>query len=214
MARTKQTLRQAARQQGMPRARFATPVDKATPSTSGTAPSTSGPAAWSTKTATVNTGGKQPWQRAPKAAKTPRCRQAPVDTRHVPPALWISRENTNARMTRANATPQSYYKPSEKQKKFKWKPGTRALQEIRFYQKSTALLLWCLPFLHLIREVAQDFKMDLRFTADAAYTLQCASEDYLVRLFEDSNLFAIHARWVTIMPKDVQLACRIQGKRT
>ena len=82
-----------------------------------------------------------------------------------------TKENANARMTRANATPQGYYKPSEKQKKFKWRPGTRALREIRFYQKSTALLLRRIPFLRLVREVAQDFKMDLRFTADATYTL-------------------------------------------
>ena len=132
----------------------------------------------------------------------------------VPPALRVMRENANARMTRANATPQGYYKPSEKQKKFKWKPGTRALRKIRFYQKSTALLLRRIPFLHLIREVAQDFKTDLRFTVDATYTLQCASEDYLVRLFEDSNLCAIHAKRVTIMPKDIQLAWRIWGERT
>ena len=70
-----------------------------------------------------------------------------------------------------------------------------------------------MPFLRMIREVAQDFKMDLRFTADAAYTLQCASEDYLVRLLEDSNLCAIHAKRVTIMPKDIQLAQRIHGER-
>ena len=114
--------------------------------------------------------------------------------KQVPPALRVTRENANARMTGANATPQGYYKPSEKQKKFRWKPGTRALREIRFYQKSTALLLWRIPFLRLIREVAQDFNMDLRFTVDATYTLQCASEDYLVRLFEDSNLCAIHAK--------------------
>ena len=134
--------------------------------------------------------------------------------KQVPPALRIARENTNARMTGANAIPQGYYKPSEKQKKFRWKPGTRALQEIRFYQKSMALLLRRIPFLCLIREVAQDFKTDLRFTADATYTLQCASKDYLVRLFEDSNLCAIHAKWVTIMPKEVQLAWRIRGERT
>ena len=103
--------------------------------------------------------------------------------------------------------------PRTEEKQFKWKPGTRALREIHFYQKSTALLLRCLPFLCLIREVAQDFKTDLRFTADAAYTLQCASEDYLVRLFEDSNLCAIHAKHVTIMPKDIQLARRIRGER-
>ena len=71
-----------------------------------------------------------------------------------------------------------------------------------------------ISFLRLIREVAQDFKMDLRFTADATYTLQCASENYLVRLFEDSNLCAIHVKRVTIMPKDIQLAWRIRGERT
>ena len=116
-------------------------------------------------------------------------------------------------MTGANATQQGYYKPSDAQKKFRWRPGTRALREIRFYQKSTSLLLRRTPFLRLIREVAQDFKTDLRFTADATYTLQCASEDYLVRLFEDSNLCAIHAKRVTIMPKDIQLARRIRGER-
>ena len=132
----------------------------------------------------------------------------------MPPALRVTKENAKARMTGANATPQGYYKPSEKQKKFKWKPGTRALREIRFYQKSTALLLRRIPFLRLIREVAQDFKMDLRFTADATYTSQCTSEDYLVRLFEDSNLCAIHTKRVTIMPKDIQLAQRIRGERS
>ena len=116
-------------------------------------------------------------------------------------------------MTGANATAQGYYKLSDTQKKFKWRPGTRALREIWFYQKSTALLLRHVPFLRLVREVAQDFKTDLRFTANAAYTLQCASEDYLVRLFEDSNLCAIHARRATIMPKDIQLARRIHGEQ-
>ena len=130
------------------------------------------------------------------------------------PALRVAKENANARMTGANATPQGYYKPLEKQKGFKWRPGTRALQEIRFYQKSTALLLRRIPFLCLIREVTQDFKTDLRFTADATYTLQCTSEDYLVRLFKDSNLCAIHAKRITIMPKDIQLARRIRGERT
>ena len=138
MARTKQTPKRAAGQHRMPRARFATLDDDATPSTFGTTPSTSRSAA---KAATIDTGGKQPRGRAPKAARTPRHRQAPVNVKRVPPALRITRENANARMTRANATPQGYYKPSDKQKGFKWKPGTRALREIRFYQKSTALLL-------------------------------------------------------------------------
>ena len=91
-------------------------------------------------------------------------------------------------MTGTNATPQGYYKPSDKQKNFKWRPGIQSLREIHFYQKSTTLLLRCMPFLHLIREVAQDFKTNLYFTAEAMYTLQCASEDYLVHLFEDTHL--------------------------
>ena len=103
-----------------------------------------------------------------------------IHTGPIPPALRIARENAAARMTDLNAMPQGYYHPSDKQKKFKWKPGTRSLREIWFYQKSTALLLRHLPFLHLIGEVTQDFKTGLHFTADAAYTLQCASEDYLV----------------------------------
>ena len=166
------------------RARFAVPVDDATPSTSGVSGSA----------ATVDTGGKQLCRRVLRAVRKTRSRWAPANPKKVSPALRVMKENANTRMTSANATPQGYYKPSEKQKKFKWKPGTRALWEIRFYQKSTALLLRRIPFLRLIREVAQDFKMDLRFTADATYTLQCASEDYLVRLFKDSNLCAIHAK--------------------
>ena len=188
----------------LPRARFAVPVDDVTPSTSGIPGSA----------ATVDTRGKQPRRRVLRAVRKTGSRRAPANPKKVPPALRVVKENVNARMTGANATPQGYYKPSEKQKNFKWRPGTRALREIRFYQKSTALLLWRIPFLHLIREVAQDFKTDLRFTADATYTLQCASEDYLVRLFEDSNLCAIHAKQVTIMPKDIQLAQRIWGERT
>ena len=188
----------------LPRARFAVSADEVTPSTSGTA----------RPAATPDDGGKQLQRKVLQAVRKTGSRRAPANTKKMPPALRVAKENAIARMTGANATPQGYYKPSEKQKKFKWKPGTRALWEIRFYQKSTALLLWCIPFLHLIREVAQDFKMDLRFTADATYTLQCASEDYLVRLFEDSNLCAIHAKRVTIMPKDIQLAQRIRGERT
>ena len=110
----------------------------------------------------------------------PRRCQVPASAGHIPPALRITRENAAARMMGLNATPQGYYRPSDKQKKFKWKPGTRSLREIQFYQKSTALLLRCLPFLRLIREVTQDFKTDLHFTAEAAYTLQCTSKDYLI----------------------------------
>ncbi|OXU20704.1 hypothetical protein TSAR_016469, partial [Trichomalopsis sarcophagae] len=83
-------------------------------------------------------------------------------------------------------------------------PGTVALREIRRYQKSTELLIRKLPFQRLVREIAQDFKTDLRFQSSAVMALQEASEAYLVGLFEDTNLCAIHAKRVTIMPKDIQ----------
>ena len=92
-------------------------------------------------------------------------------------------------------------------------PGTVALREIRRYQKSTELLIRKLPFQRLIREIAQDFKTELRFQSSAVLALQEAAEAYLVGLFEDTNLCAIHAKRVTIMPKDIQLARRIRGER-
>ncbi|KAI6219436.1 hypothetical protein M3Y95_01111000 [Aphelenchoides besseyi] len=90
---------------------------------------------------------------------------------------------------------------------------TVALREIRRYQKSTELLIRKLPFQRLVREIAQDFKTDLRFQSSAVLALQEAAEAYLVGLFEDTNLCAIHAKRVTIMPKDIQLARRIRGER-
>ncbi len=98
-------------------------------------------------------------------------------------------------------------------KPHRYRPGTVALREIRRYQKSTELLIRKLPFQRLVREIAQDFKTDLRFQSTAIMALQEASESYLVSLFEDTNLCAIHAKRVTIMPKDMQLARRIRGER-
>ena len=95
----------------------------------------------------------------------------------------------------------------------RYRPGTVALREIRKYQKTTDLLIKKAPFQRLVREVSQDFKADLRFQSSAVMALQEASEAYLVGLFEDTNLCAIHARRVTIMPKDMQLARRIRGER-
>ena len=96
----------------------------------------------------------------------------------------------------------------------RYRPGTVALREIRRYQKSTELLIRKLPFQRLVREIAQDFKNDLRFQSEAVMALQEAAEYYLVGLFEDSNLCAIHAHRVTVMPKDIQLARRLRGERT
>ncbi len=96
----------------------------------------------------------------------------------------------------------------------RYRPGTVALREIRKYQKSTELLIRKLPFQRLVRELAQDFITDLRFSSSAVLALQEASEAYLVGLFEDTNLCALHSKRVTIMPKDIQLARRIRGERS
>ena len=98
-------------------------------------------------------------------------------------------------------------------KPHRFRPGTVALREILKYQKSTELLLRSLPFQRLVREVAQDFKQDLRFERSTIMALQESAEAYGVGLFEDTNLCAIHAKRVTIMPKDIQLARRIRGER-
>ena len=97
-------------------------------------------------------------------------------------------------------------------KPHRYRPGTVALREIRRYQKSTDLLLRKLPFQRLVREIAQQFHEDVRFQSTAILALQEATEAYLVSLFEDTNLCAIHAKRVTIMPKDLRLARRIRGE--
>ena len=97
-------------------------------------------------------------------------------------------------------------------KPHRYRPGTVALREIRKFQKSTDLLIRKLPFQRVVREIAGEFKSDLRFQSQAVLALQEAAEAYLVGLFEDTNLCAIHAKRVTIMPKEMQLARRIKGE--
>ena len=98
-----------------------------------------------------------------------------------------------------------------KRKARRYRPGSVALREIRKYQKSTNLLIRKLPFQRLVRELAQALKPDLRFQSTALWALHEASESFLVGLMEYTNLAAIHAKRVTIMPKDMKLALRIGG---
>ncbi|KAM9954957.1 hypothetical protein ACTFIR_009731 [Dictyostelium discoideum] len=98
-------------------------------------------------------------------------------------------------------------------KPHRFRPGTVALREIRKYQKTTEFLIKKLPFQRLVREIAQGIKPDTRFQPAAIAALQTASESFLVHLFEDTNLCAIHGGRVTIMPKDIHLARRIRGER-
>ncbi|KAH8105872.1 histone-fold-containing protein [Cristinia sonorae] len=105
-------------------------------------------------------------------------------------------------------------------KKRRFRPGTKAIKEIRKYQKDTGLLIRKLPFSRVVREIAMDMttslnleddEAGLRWQSSAILALQEATEAYLVHLFEDTNLCAIHAKRVTIMQRDIQLARRIRG---
>ena len=99
-------------------------------------------------------------------------------------------------------------------KPHRYRPGTVALREIRRLQKSTDLLIRKLPFQHLVREIYQNNKRDIRLKSTTSLMYQEAAEAYHVGLFEDTNLCAIHAKRVTIKPKDLQLARRIRGERS
>ncbi|XP_049597047.1 histone H3-like centromeric protein A [Syngnathus scovelli] len=95
----------------------------------------------------------------------------------------------------------------------RYRPGTKALMEIRKFQKSTELLIGKAPFSRLVREVCQSYgRSALRWQVFALMALQEAAEALLVLLFSDANLCAIHAKRVTIFPRDLQLARRIRGQ--
>ena len=69
-----------------------------------------------------------------------------------------------------------------------------------------------MPFQRLIRDIVQGYsEVPFRFTPQALLALHIASEDYLIGLFEDSYLCALHAKRVTLMRKDMNLARRIRG---
>ena len=106
--------------------------------------------------------------------------------------------------------------PGGVKKPHRYRPGTVAIREIRRYQKNTDLLIRKLPFQRLAREITADTPLgsDLRYQSTGLLALQEASEAYLTGIKEDTNLCAIHAKRVTIMPKDIQLARRIRGERS
>jgi len=136
-------------------------------------------------------------QKAPRSTKT---------------SLGSNQMNSNVR----SAPKSQEFGRSPRKRKFR--PGTKALREIRKYQRSSDLLIPAMPFSRLIREIVQSVlgynTPELRFQSAALMALQEAAEAYLVTLFEDTVLCAIHAKRVTIMPRDMQLARRIRGDRT
>ncbi|KAL1329186.1 hypothetical protein HN51_046333 [Arachis hypogaea] len=95
-------------------------------------------------------------------------------------------------------------------KKRRNKPGTVALREIRKFQKSFNLLIPAAPFMRCVKQITNQLSTEVnRWTAEAMVALQEAAEDHLVRLFEDGMLCAIHAKRVTLMKKDIELARRL-----
>ena len=125
-------------------------------------------------------------------------------------------EARKAAAARARARHWGGKEPRTDGKHKRYRPGTVVLREIRRYQKSTELLFRRAPFEHLVQEIVQDMEhggIVLRVPPAVVMALQEAVEAYVVLLFEDTNLCAIHAKRVTIMPKDMQLARRIHEER-
>lgn len=121
------------------------------------------------------------------------------------------RRNTGGRYTLRRLSSSDGVRNGNKHKRYR--PSSVALKEIRQYQKSTKLLVPKLPFCRLIKQILSDYNTCLRIEARAVLAIQEAAEDYLVRLFGDVNLFAIHGNRVTISSKDFDLARRIRGER-
>ena len=127
------------------------------------------------------------------------------------------RDNANnARNLRNIKAPRKGNGNSRKQRRprrNRTRPGDRALREIRKFQNSVDLLIQKLPFQRLVREISQDLSKDpVRWQSTAILALQMASEDYLTRFFEDTNLCCIHGKRVTIRPSDMQLVLRLRGE--
>jgi histone H3/H4 len=110
--------------------------------------------------------------------------------------------------------PHTKSKPVRVVPKRRFRPGTVALREIRQFQKGTNLLINKLAFMRLVRELAQKnfFVENYRFRANAITVLQEATEAYMVQVMQDTNLCALHAKRVTILPRDMKLALRIRGE--
>ena len=99
-------------------------------------------------------------------------------------------------------------------KKRHYRPGTLALREIRKYQKSTDLLIKKAPFIRLVKEIQHGKlgRTEIRMQRIAVEALQEAAEYYITKIFDDANLCALHAKRITLQPKDMQLAMRIRGE--
>nr|QPH37589.1 centromere-specific histone H3 [Diplotaxis gomez-campoi] len=136
------------------------------------------------------------------------------ETQQTTPTTTSPASTTGGRKKGAKRTKHAMPQNSNKKKSFRYKPGTVALREIRHFQKSTKLLIPVASFVREVRSITHACAGShvTRWTGEALVALQEAAEDYLVGLFSDSMLCAIHARRVTLMRKDFELARRLGGK--
>ena len=145
------------------------------------------------------------------ASSTSKLVKSPVKAAKTAPVARKSLATARGDQTKTKKAKDT--KPAPERKKRRFRPGTKSLREIRAYQKTTNLLIPRLPFSRLVREIARNAcTQDLMFKSTALMALQEACEAYLVQLFEDCVLCCIHARRVTVMPKDMGLARRIRGE--
>uniref|UniRef100_A0ACD5U3A5 Uncharacterized protein n=1 Tax=Avena sativa TaxID=4498 RepID=A0ACD5U3A5_AVESA len=148
--------------------------------------------------------------------KHPVARMLRLDPKEAPPRFERSRPWRPPPPLRVVPPQQGGEKKKNKKKKraYRFRPGTVALREIRKYQRSTGLLLPFAPFVRLVKEITGSLSKTVnRWTPEALVPLQAAAEYNLVDMFERANLCAIHAKRVTLMPADIQLARRIGGKK-
>ena len=130
----------------------------------------------------------------------------------------VAAANRSARTGAFNETKHGWYlKPNKRPGSRKNKPGVVAICEIRFYQRSRVLLIPMRPFIRFVRELALDHTPPWgghwRWQANALFTLQQAAESYLVGLFGDCVLLAIHCKRVTVMRDDIPFVLRLRCKQ-
>lgn len=124
----------------------------------------------------------------------------------------VANRSTGGKAPRAKLAFKAAHKaPPIIRKKHRVRPGVIALREIRKFQKSTETLIKRLPFQRLVKEIIQDFNSEFRCQSIAIDALQQAAEAFIVDMFENTNLCAIHAKRITIQPRDMQLTSRIKG---
>ena len=157
---------------------------------------------------TTKTIAQKEAERRQREARNYRTTEAGKSARTPKPRRMLTRAGKQAR----KKTKAEIERAKELHKLNRNKQSLHALWEIQKYQKSTKLLVPKLPFQHLIREIAQYFKTDLRFQSGAILSIQETMEIYLVNLYDHAMLCVIHGKRTTLMPKDIHLVRCISGE--